>query len=219
MKTCIFDLDGTILDTINTITYYVNKALESDGISPVTVDECKYFVGNGARVLIERALSSKGITDEGEIVHILGIYNNMYDSDPFYLTKPFDGMIECLSRLKGEGYRLGVVSNKPHTAALPVVRYFFGDLIEVVSGALDGVPTKPAVDISLRVLKSLGGEPVDCAFVGDTYVDIETGKNLGAGKKIGVLWGFRQREELVSAGADTVVSTPGELYEAIVNAK
>lgn len=216
-KCCIFDLDGTILDTITTITYYVNKTMESEGIPPITEDECKYFAGNGARLLIERTLASKGISDEGEIVRILDIYKKMYDEEPLYLTKPFDGIMECLLRLKEAGYKLGVVSNKPHTAALPVVKHFFGDMIDVVSGALDGVPIKPAPDIPARVLRELGSTPEECAFVGDTYVDMETGKNLGAAKSIGVLWGFRKREELVGSGATAIASTMDELYEAVTD--
>ena len=214
-KCCIFDLDGTILDTITTITHYVNKTMEKEGIATITEDECKYFAGNGARLLIERTLASKGITDEDEICRILEVYKNMYDAEPLYLTKPFDGMLDFLLRLKAAGYKLGVVSNKPHTAALPVVKHFFGDIIDVTSGALDGVPIKPAPNIPERVLAELGCKREDCCFVGDTYVDMETGKNLRARKSIGVLWGFRKRDELVGAGADAVVETVDELYEVI----
>ncbi len=217
VKCCIFDLDGTVLDTITTITYYVNKTLESEGIPPITEDECKYFAGNGARLLIERALGSKGITEESEVVRILDIYKRMYDAEPLYLTKPFDGILDLLKRLKSEGWRLGIVSNKPHTAALPVARHFFGDSVDVVSGALDGVAIKPAPDLPLKVLGELGGVPESCAFVGDTYVDMETGRNMGAARCVGVLWGFRRREELVAAGADATAETMDELYEALTN--
>ena len=217
-KCVIFDLDGTILDTISAITYYVNKTFADEGIEPILEEDCKYFAGNGARVLIERSLASRGITDEGEITRILAIYKNHYDDAPLYLTKPFDGIVDMLAELRRHGYKLAVVSNKPDTAAAPIVRHFFGDAFDRVSGALDGIPVKPDPTISLRVLADLGIAREDSIFVGDTYVDMETGKNLGSSKVIGVLWGFRKRDELEGAGADAVVTTAGELLDEILRA-
>lgn len=217
-KCVIFDLDGTILDTITTITYYVNKTLEGEGIPPITVDECKYFAGNGARLLIERALASKGITDEAEIERILAIYKKNYDDAPLYLTEPFAGIKEMLAALRMAGLKLAVVSNKPHSASLPIVKHFFGDAFDAISGAIDGLPIKPDPTIPGRILAELDIPAERSIFVGDTYVDMETGKNLGSTKVIGVLWGFRPREELIGAGADATVSTADELYAEIVKA-
>lgn len=215
MKCVIFDLDGTILDTISAITYYVNKTFLSEGIEPILEEDCKYYAGNGARKLIERALASRGITDEGEIVRILNIYKKHYDDEPLYLTKPFDGISDMLKELRRLGYKLAVVSNKPNTASYPVVRHFFGDAFDKITGALDGVPVKPDPELPLRVLSELGVDPRNSIFVGDTYVDMETGRNLGSGKVIGVLWGFRKSEELWGAGADAVVSSVEELFSEI----
>ena len=215
-KCCVFDLDGTILDTITTITHYVNKTLDGEGIPRITEDECKYFAGNGARTLIVRTLASKGIHDEGEISRILEIYKKAYDEEPLYLTSIFPGIIELMQRLKADGYLLGVASNKPNTAAEPTVRHFFGDIFDAISGALDGVAVKPDPALVQIILDRLDSTPDECIFVGDTSVDMETAKNLGAKKKIGVLWGFRTREELVSSGADVTVSTMDELYREIV---
>ena len=217
-KCVIFDLDGTILDTISAITYYVNKTFAEEGIEPILEEDCKYYAGNGARVLIERSLASRGITDEGEITRILAIYKKHYDDAPLYLTKPFDGIVDMLAELRHHGYKLAVVSNKPDTAAAPIVRHFFGDAFDRVSGALDGIAVKPDPTISLRVLADLGIAREDSIFVGDTYVDMETGKNLGSSKVIGVLWGFRKRDELEGAGADAVVTTAGELLDEILRA-
>ena len=169
-------------------------------------------------MLIERSLASRGITDEGEITRILAIYKKHYDDAPLYLTKPFDGIVDMLAELRRHGYKLAVVSNKPDTAAAPIVRHFFGDAFDRVSGALDGIPVKPDPTISLRVLADLGIVREDSIFVGDTYVDMETGKNLGSSKVIGVLWGFRKRDELEGAGADAVVTTAGELLDEILRA-
>ena len=215
MKYCIFDLDGTILDTITTITYYVNRTLLGEGLPPITEDEGKVFAGNGAYKLIERTLGKYGITDRGEVTRVLNIYKDMYDSAPLYLTDVFDGVGGALMRLKSEGHKLGVVSNKPHTAALPVVNHFFPGVFDAVSGALDGVPVKPAPDLPLRVLADMGGCVSECAFIGDTYVDMETGVNMGAALKVGVLWGFRSEKELLSSGADITVATAEALYEAL----
>lgn len=215
MKYCIFDLDGTILDTITTITYYVNETLKLEGLPPITEDEGKVFAGNGAYKLIERTLGKYGITDADNIVRVLNIYKEMYDKAPLYLTRVFPGVGEALTRLKGEGCRLGVVSNKPHTATLPIVEHYFPGLFDAISGAIEGVPVKPEADLPKRILHEMGGTPEDCAFVGDTYVDMETGVNLGCRKKVGVLWGFRSKEELVGSGATDIVETADELYEVL----
>ena len=215
-KCCVFDLDGTILDTITTITYYVNKTLDSEGLPHVTEDECKYFAGNGAKTLIERTLASLGIYDEREVLRVLDVYKRMYDEEPLYLTKAFPGILDVMERLKEEGYLLGVASNKPNSAAEPTVRHFFGDIFDAVSGAIDGVAVKPDPALVKIILEKLGSTPEECIFIGDTSVDMDTATNLGAGKKIGVLWGFRTKEELLQHGADATVATPMELYREIV---
>ena len=215
MKYCIFDLDGTILDTITTITYYVNETLKLVGLPPISEDEGKIFAGNGAYKLIERTLGKYGITDEAEIQRVLKIYKDMYDKEPLYHTRVFDGIKDVLLRLKDEGHKLGVVSNKPDTAAVPIVEHFFPGIFDCVSGALDGVPVKPAPDLPLRILLKMGGTPEECAFVGDTYVDMETGVNLGAKMKVGVLWGFRSREELEASGASVIAENASRLYEVL----
>ena len=214
-KCVIFDLDGTVLDTISAITYYVNKTFAEEGIEPILEEDCKYYAGNGARKLIERALASRGIREEAEIARILEIYKKHYDDAPLYLTEPFPGIADMLARLHAEGYKLAVVSNKPDTAANPVVRHFFGEVFDKVTGALPGLPVKPDPTLPRTVLRELGCE--SSIFVGDTYVDMETGRNLGSEKVIGVLWGFRKSDELWGAGADAVVSTVEELFREITN--
>ncbi len=217
IKYCIFDLDGTILDTITTITYYVNKTLDGEGLSHITAEQAKVFAGNGAYMLIKRTLAYHGITDEDEVLRVLDIYKRAYDEEPLYLTAPFPGINEALADLKHLGYKLGVVSNKPHTATLPIVEHFFPGLFDGISGALDGVPMKPAPDIPRAILEKMGGKPDECAFVGDTYVDMVTGTNLGAKLRVGVLWGFRNRDELVGAGADVVIGGVDDLVRAVQN--
>ena len=215
IKCCIFDLDGTILDTITTITYYVNVILEKHGIEPVTVDECKYFAGNGAYKLIERSLNSKGIYEEERIRALLAEYVPAYDEAPLYLTEVFDGISEMLSDLKAKGMKLAVLSNKPDTSVKSIVEHFFPGIFDEAAGGIDGVPLKPDPTAAIGILERLGISESETAWVGDTSTDIETGKNLKAAISIGVLWGFRKREELVAAGADLIVDHPSEIVRGV----
>ena len=216
IKCCIFDLDGTILNTITTITYFVNETLQKYGIETITEDECKYFAGNGARKLIIRALKSKGITDECLIEKVLTDYNAAYDSDPLYLTDAFPGIKELLVSLSERGIRLAVLSNKPDSTVKSIVKSFFSGMFDDVRGGIEGVPLKPDPDIPLAILSGFGISPENTAWIGDTSTDVETGVNLGAALNIGVLWGFRLREELERAGADVIVSTPEQILSEVI---
>lgn len=215
IKCCIFDLDGTILDTIGSITHFVNKTFSEYGIESVTVDECKYFAGNGARTLIKRALTSKGVTDEALTEKILDDYVLAYDKDPLYLTTVFDGIDVLLSELRARGVKLAVLSNKPDSTVKSIVKEFFGDAFDVALGGRDGVPLKPDPTAALDILNILGCTPEETAWVGDTSTDIETAKNLKAALSFGVLWGFRKRDELEDAGADVIVSSADEILRGI----
>lgn len=215
IKCCIFDLDGTVLDTVKSITYYVNKTFEAHGIDKITVDECKYFAGNGARLLIKRSLASKGIYDEGFLNKILPEYVASYDSDPWYLTAPFDGIVKLLSDLKSQGIKIAVMSNKPDSTVKIVVPHFFGDVFDIVLGGREGIPLKPDPAAAKEILGSLGISESETAWIGDTSTDIETGKNLNVRLTVGVLWGFRKREELEGAGADVVASSADEILREV----
>ena len=213
IKCCIFDLDGTILNTITTITYFVNKTLQKFGYPNITEDQCKYFVGNGARLLITRTLAHFGVTDEKTVGAVLDAYDRDYKSDPYYLTAKYDGIDELLSGLQRAGIRLAVVSNKQDRIAKDAVAHFFPDAFDLVVGGKDGVPLKPAPDAPLLVLSALGFAPEECAFVGDTAVDVQTGKNMNAARVIGVSWGFRKREEL--SDADYVADDPAQILRVL----
>lgn len=217
IRACIFDLDGTILDTITTITYYVNYTLQKYGIDAVTEDECKYFAGNGAKTLIKRALESKGITDEAVFDKVFPDYVEAYDKDSLYLTTPFPGIQKCLVNLREKGIKLAVISNKPDFATKSVVKHFFGDSFDLVFGGIEGVPLKPDPTLAQKVVSELSVNPEEVCWVGDTAVDIETAKNLGAGLSIGVLWGFRKKEELISAGADVIISDVDGIYREVIS--
>lgn len=204
IKAVIFDLDGTILNTLTTISYFVNQTLQKHQISPITMDECKTFIGNGARKLIERSLGSKGVNDSATVEKVLMEYNSTYDADPFYLTEKYAGIEELLVELKAKGIKLGVISNKPHTTTVSAVDHFYPNLFDVVMGGKEMIPLKPnikAAEIMLSCLEALADEVI---YVGDSGVDMKFGKSFGAAYTLGVLWGFRDRDELTASGADFV---------------
>ena len=219
IKCCIFDLDGTLLNTVSSITYYVNKTISNLNIPPISEDECKIFIGNGARKLIERTLNSRGINDSEILLDVLGRYNKDYDSDPYYLTEPYPGIPELVDKLKSEGILIGVLSNKPENTVIPIVDHFFGDSFKFVRGGRDQESLKPSPRSTLEMLDEMGCLPSEMAFIGDTSVDMITAKNSGAALAIGVSWGFRSREELSESGSDRIADTADDILKFIKDSK
>ncbi len=214
-KAVIFDLDGTLLNTINTIEYYCNTALEKYGFNPVPVDKYKHFVGNGAKLLIERAMSYTREWTDDEFEKVFALYNELYDADTLYLTAPYNGIVDMLKSLKEQGYKTAVLSNKPHFATVDVVNKIFGDdIFDIVRGGMDGVPLKPDPTAVFEIMKELNVSEEEVVFVGDTKVDIATGKNAGL-FAIGVLWGFRDEAELTAAGADVIIDDAKEILNIV----
>ncbi len=213
IKCCIFDLDGTLLNTLDTIHYYLVKAMNEYGYPEISREACRKFVGNGARLLIERTMHSVGEYNEDRIEKVYILYNRLYNREPLYLTKPYGGIVETLSALREVGIKVAVLSNKPHSATEPIVRNIFGDMVDLVKGAEDGVPLKPDPTSALNILSLLGIERGECAFIGDTSVDVCTGKALLASLTVGVSWGFRDREDLLEA--DVIIDAPEELFPLV----
>lgn len=217
IKYVLFDLDGTLLSTLDTISYHLNAALSSLSLGSVTLEDTRQFIGNGARKLVARALAKNGVTDEKTVIRVLEIYNRAYDSDPLPLTYPYEGVTELIDALYKGGVTLGVVTNKPEPTAIKLVESFFPGKFAFVRGGKAGVTLKPDPTEALSLLHGVSGEASECAFVGDTDVDIYTGKNMGAALSIGVSWGFRSCEELSSAGADCVLDNAVDVLSAITN--
>ena len=206
MKAVIFDLDGTLLNTIDTIKYYCDNALTKNGFNPIPTDKYKIMVGNGAKLLVERAMSYTREWSAEEFDKVFTAYNEAYDADTLYLTAPYDGIVDMLKSLKKEGYKTAVLSNKPDFATVDVVNTVFGEeLFDIVRGAVDGVPLKPDPTAVLGIMKEMEITAEDAIFVGDTKVDIATGKNANL-YSVGVLWGFRDEKELTEAGADVIIN-------------
>ena len=215
IKLCIFDLDGTVLSTLSTINYFVSRTLVKYGLSGITDEECCGFAGNGPVKLITRAFAYRGVTDGLTVKRALSDYLADYDSNPFYLTEPFDGIIEMMRGLKAEGVKIAISSNKQDSAVKAASDHFFGDLVDTAFGSREGVPTKPHPDSTLPVLSYFGATPDECAFVGDSDVDVHTGLNLGCALTVAVTWGYRTREVLREAGAVNFADSPADVLNYI----
>ena len=214
-KLCIFDLDGTLSDTLPTIAYYGNLALQKYGHQPIEEQRYKILVGNGRDLLIHRMLAESNSDTPAEFERVGAAYDAAYEADALYLTKPYNGISELLENLKKNGIKTAVLSNKPHNVACAVVKELFGGIFDAVWGKKPEFPVKPNPCAALNICRGLCAEPKDAVFIGDTRVDIETGKN-GGFYTIGVLWGFRTKEELQAAGADFIASQPGEIFDVIL---
>lgn len=213
LKGIIFDLDGTLIDTIDDIGLSTNLALESLGYPTYDLAEYKQMVGNGFRKLCERALP-EGVSEEEVDKAYAGFVEN-YDKHYMDKSHPYDGIKELLRRLNEANIMIGVNSNKRDDYTHSLIKHLFSDItFKKVVGQIDGVPAKPAPDGALMILKEMGIKKEDVIFVGDTKVDIATGKNTGL-KTIGCLWGFRDLKELEEAGADYIVKDPSEIFDIV----
>ena len=209
-NTYIFDLDGTLLDTLGDLAASVNYALRTHGMPEHTIDDVRRFVGNGVRKLMERAVPDGTVNplfDEA-----FATFRQHYMEHSLDTTRPYDGVPEMLATLKAKGCHLAVVSNKMMAATQELCRHFFPDTIEVAIGEneAEGIRKKPAPDTVIAALRQLGVGEEGAVYVGDSDVDIDTARNSNL-PCISVLWGFRDRDFLLQHGASTLISAPEEL--------
>ena len=207
----VFDLDGTLLDTIDDLAYAVNTALTENRFPTHPREAYFYFVGNGARTLVQRALPQDVEKTVFETVYAR--YSELYEAHWNVFTKPYDGILDLLAALRADGIPLGVVSNKVHDRTLEVIDTFFPNTFDAVFGNRPGVPLKPDPAGVFDALAALGSDPAHAFYLGDTGVDIETGKRAGI-YSAGALWGFRTAEELTAAGADILCTAPSDALAA-----
>ena len=211
-KAYIFDLDGTLLDTLEDLAGAVNHAMRENSFPERTLDEVRRFVGDGTRVLIRRA-APEG-TDDEKLAKTFADFSGYYSAHYMDRTKPYEGIYEMIESLKTRGKRLCVLSNKlDHVTKLLMDRFFPG-VFETVMGQRDGVRRKPAPDSLLAIMEELGLPKEDCVYVGDSDTDIMTAKNAGI-DCISVCWGFRPKEFLEEHGAMKTVVSPEELAEGV----
>ena len=209
-QTYVFDLDGTLLDTLGDLAASTNYALRTHGMPEHSLDDVRRFVGNGVRVLMERAVPQGAENPQFEAA--FQTFRTHYMQHSLDTTKPYDGILETLEALKAEGCRLAVVSNKMMAATQELCRHFFRDTIEVAIGEHEaqGIHKKPAPDTVNEAFRQLGVGKERAVYVGDSDVDILTARNSGL-PCISVLWGFRDRDFLIQHGAETFISAPSEL--------
>lgn len=210
-RAVVFDLDGTLLDTLGDLAAAVNHALAVRGFPARTEDEVRRFVGNGVERLMRLAVP-QGVGEETFSL-CLADFRAYYAAHMRTLTRPYAGIPQLLDTLSGMGYALAVVSNKFDSAAKTLCADFFPQCTVVV-GERSGMRRKPAPDTTLAALAELGVSPADAVYVGDSEVDIATARAAGLGF-VGVAWGFRGRAALEESGADTVVDAPADLPAAI----
>lgn len=212
IKACIFDMDGTTVNTINSIAHFANGALNKAGLPSIDTEKYKILVGNGAKTLVERMLETVG-ADMKYFDSVYPEYNTTYDNDFLYLTEPYEGILDMLKALKSMGIKIAILSNKPHITAQKVSDALFGDsLIDICCGAKEGIPLKPAPDGVYGIMKEFNAKNNECLYIGDTSTDMKTGKSAGL-FTVGVLWGFRDRKELESSGADAIIAHPSALID------
>ena len=209
-RTVFFDLDGTLLDTLGDLAASTNYALRTYGMPEHSLDDVRRFVGNGVRMLMERAVPQGA--DNPQFEAAFQTFREHYMQHSLDTTKPYDGIIETLEALKAEGCRLAVVSNKMMAATQELCRHFFRDTIEVAIGEHEaqGIRKKPAPDTVNEAFRQLGVGKERAVYVGDSDVDILTARHSGL-PCISVLWGFRDRDFLIQHGAETFISAPSEL--------
>ena len=210
-QTFIFDLDGTLLDTLGDLAASVNYALRTHGMPEHSIDDVRRFVGNGVRKLMQRAIPDGESNPDFEATFVT--FRQHYLAHSLDTTRPYDGIPETLTALKARGCRLAVVSNKMMAATQELCRHFFPDTIEVAIGEheAEGIRRKPAPDTVFAALRQLGVGKEGAVYVGDSDVDIQTAANAGL-PCISVLWGFRDRDFLIQHGAKTFISAPSELF-------
>lgn len=212
VKLCIFDMDGTLVNTLDTIAYFGNTTLQHFGIEEIPTENYKTLVGNGSRVLVERMLDFRGAEVEN-IDEIHKWYMDAYDKDFMYLTRAYDGVVDLLKELKSAGIKTAILSNKDDTTAKKVAEELFEEgLVDLCLGARPGKALKPDPESVFEIVEGFGVARAECLYIGDTATDIETAKNAGL-YSVGVLWGFRDEEELRSAGADLIVDDPAIIAE------
>lgn len=212
IKAILFDLDGTLADTLGDLANATNHALTQLGCPTHPVEAYRYFVGDGARNLLQRTLPAdkRDRVDEG-----VKLLREHYEAHCFDLTRLYPGITELVSAIAGQGLKLAVLSNKPDDFTKRMVAHYFQpNPFDVVQGQLANVPLKPDPAAALRIVKYTGIPAAEWLYLGDTNTDMRTAKAAGM-RAVGVLWGFRERKELLESGAEALVAQPKEVLSLI----
>ncbi|MDO5446058.1 MAG: HAD-IA family hydrolase [Eubacteriales bacterium] len=211
-KYVLFDMDGTVLNTLDDLRDAVNHTLQKFGMPDVSSEEVAHYLGNGAGHLIE--CSAPEGTDPALIETILAEYLPYYKANCRVKTAPYPGITDLMMQMKSEGIKMAVVSNKPDAATKELSELFFGDLVEITIGETPLIKRKPAPDTVFEAIRAMGADISECVYIGDTEVDIQTAENAGT-DCISVTWGFRTEDELIAAGAKMIAHSMDELSQLI----
>ena len=214
-QAAIFDMDGTLIDSLEDLTDSVNEAMAHYDFPSHTLEECRYFVGNGARKLIERSVPKDKASDSDFVSEVLEYYNGCYKRHLTNKTHPYDGILEMLQNLQSKKIPLGVCTNKQQFAADEIISAMFpANMFGAVIGDQKGMPRKPDPAKVLKIAAQFNVKPERVAYFGDTSVDMETAHNAGF-LSIGVTWGFRPKSELIESGAEIIINHPSELWQHV----
>lgn len=216
---CVFDMDGTIADTLASIAYFGNTALAKLGLPGLPEENYRQYVGNGADRLMRRMLRASAAPEDRKTVSALRAeYDRLYEQDPVYLVQPYPGIMEMLREMRERNIRLAVLSNKPHDMTSFIAQKLFPGLFDIVCGQREGVPPKPDPQALLEILRQLPCQRAETLYIGDSGVDLQTGKNAEV-DTAGVLWGFRSESELRGVGAKFYAETPPDLLSFITESE
>lgn len=218
-KVCIFDLDGTLADTVASLAYNGNRALEALGLKTHPEERYQYFAGDGSDELVRRCLKASGDEKLEHFEEMRKIYGEFFKEGCMYHVKPFDGMVEALEEIKKYGVKIAVLSNKPHENTIKVVETLFGkNFFDHIQGQQEGIPRKPSPIGALHIAEVFHVKKEECLYFGDTNTDMQTGKAAGM-KTVGVTWGFRTKEELEENHADFLIDAPKEIVSLLKGEK
>ena len=212
-KAVLFDMDGTVLDTLDDLADSVNRSLREFGLPEVSRFQVGQSLGNGAKYLIRHCLPEG--SDEALCEQVLSFYKPWYDAHCLIKTKPYDGILQLMETLRADGVSQAIISNKPDSAVQELAEAFFPGLMDVVIGESPAVKRKPSPDTVLAAASQMGLMASDCVYIGDTEVDLETARNAGM-DCIPVNWGFRTEEQLCAAGAEEIIRSPEELKKKLL---
>ena len=219
-KAMVFDLDGTIADTISTIHYYGNRAMKKFNLPEIDKERYNYLVGKGYENLVKGMLLEKDAYTDELFNEMKEYYHDDYETDSLYLSKLYDGIFELITFLKENNFKIAVLSNKPYGAVNDVINHFFdkGTFDMCVGHGLFGDTLKPDPENLLAILDKMGIKKEECVYVGDTNVDVKTGLNADV-FTIGALWGFRTYDELKEAGAHFIAEKPTDIINLIKDSR
>lgn len=212
-KAVIFDMDGTILNTLEDLKNATNYSLRQFGMPKRSLEEVRMFVGNGIRKLVERAVPAG--TSEEKIAQVFDVFLEYYEIHSADNTSPYPGILELVEKLKKSGIKTAVSTNKADVPAQELGREYFNGIFDLIVGQQDGLKVKPAPDSVNKILSILDIQKKDAIYIGDSDVDVQTAKNSGL-DFIGVSWGFRGREFLEKNGAKNIVDNANEILDLVI---